>query len=247
MMFRPVEIKTADEVVLKRLLLLSILLLAALSFSLVSVLKFLTPASIANIDTAANHKRAWNVSRSNYLLDAQLAHIKDFYKDSAYLEQLIKKHSKAEEPSELAKAIILESKRANFDPVLLTAIIKAESTFNYRAQSNAGAIGLMQIRPSTARYVSEKVGEEDLREQKLMEPQYNIRVGVAYLKYLEELFGNKELALIAYNWGPTKLSRALKFGEEIPAGPQNYAKKILALKEKWKPISDRQIALLDVG
>lgn len=237
-----------EEVVLRRLLALSFLALISLTIFTILTLKAFAPPRIASDYTNALQRRAWMASREEYLVDAQLKHTKDFYKDGPAVQRIIRSHSSIEEVEGLAKAIIFESKRANLDPVLVTAIIKAESTFNRLAKSNAGAIGLMQIQPATGKYVSNRVKELSWEENKLTEPQYNIRLGIAYFKYLENLFGSKERALIAYNWGPTNLARALKLGEEIPPGPQGYAKKILSMHAKWQSIGDpTQFASLDVG
>jgi soluble lytic murein transglycosylase-like protein len=247
MMYRATT-KLPDEVLLRRLLALSFLALIALSISTIVALKAFAPPRISSDYSSALKRRAWLASREGYLVDAQLKHTKDFYRDGPAVQQIIRNHSSVEESEELAKAIVFESKRANLDPVLVTAIIKAESTFNRLARSNAGAIGLMQIQPATGKYVSNRVKELSWEEAKLTDPQYNIRLGIAYFKYLENLFGSKERALIAYNWGPTKLARALKSGEEIPSGPQSYAKKILSLHAKWQGrATSTQVASLDIG
>ena len=237
-----------DELLLRKLLSLSIFTLIGLSVGLITLLKsFSAPPSILSNNLSTIQKRAWAASRSSYLAEAQLRHQKDFYKVSPSVERIIREHSTIEYPHTLAKTIVHESRLANFDPLLLAAIIKEESTFNPNARSIAGAIGLMQIQPTTGRYVSDKINEHPWKEHKLTDPAYNIRLGIAYFKYLEELFGDKELALVAYNWGPTKLTRALKMGGSIPSGPQSYAKKILSLQAKWQTIPDTRVASLDLG
>ena len=86
---------------------------------------------------------------------------------------------------------------------LLWAVIKVESDFDTRAYSSAGAMGLMQMMPSTFEWLT---GEEHLGEhlsvQSLYEPEVSIRYGAYYLRYLYQKFNcNWETALAAYNGG----------------------------------------------
>lgn len=140
-----------------------------------------------------------------------------------------------EDRKRLAAAIVTESARAGYDPLLVTAVINSESTFNRHAISTAGAMGLMQIMPATGRYLSAKLGGAEWSgASKLKDPVYNLRLGIAYLKELEELFeGNLELALVAYNWGPTNVSDALKKGSRFPRSTSLYARKILFDHSRW--------------
>jgi len=139
------------------------------------------------------------------------------------------------EAHRLAMSIVLESKRANFDPLFVAAVIKSESTFNKSAISNVGALGLMQILPDTGKYISQKNEIDWLGAGKLKDPSYNIRLGIAYLKYLENYFGsNREHILVAYNWGPGNLLSALKRRSRLPDGPRHYARTIITDHSKWQ-------------
>lgn len=108
---------------------------------------------------------------------------------------------------------------------LIRAIIKAESNFNTNVVSNAGAMGLMQLMPATAK----GLGVVDA-----FDPEQNIDGGVRYIKYqLDRFGGNLDLALAAYNWGPnnviknnlTDLRIPAQFSK-LPRETQNYIKKI---------------------
>lgn len=100
----------------------------------------------------------------------------------------------------------------NIDPLLIISIIKAESDFNVNAVSKKGAIGLMQIMPSTAKeLVSNNQKYDNFVSDDLYEPKTNIDLGTAYLQYLLKVFNNDtSLALSAYNAG---VGNVLKWNE----------------------------------
>lgn len=85
-------------------------------------------------------------------------------------------------------------------PALVYAVMKAESGFEENAVSSAGAVGLMQIMPSTAEFICRLKGIE-FDETRLNEGEYNTNIGCAYLAYLLERFPVTETAIAAYNAG----------------------------------------------
>ncbi|MCD6422383.1 lytic transglycosylase domain-containing protein [bacterium] len=88
------------------------------------------------------------------------------------------------------------------DPNLVAATIWTESRFDPYAVSPAGARGLMQLLPSTARSIAQKLGEGGLfSPDKLFDPETNIRYGTWYLAFYLRKYGEPSLALIAYNGG----------------------------------------------
>ncbi|MDR2405833.1 MAG: lytic transglycosylase domain-containing protein [Deltaproteobacteria bacterium] len=102
--------------------------------------------------------------------------------------------------------IIQEAAQENsVSPVLVKAVIQAESRFNPGAISSQGAVGLMQILPSTARSMGFSSPQI---------PRENVRAGVRYLKVLLDEFGDEEaLAIAAYNCGPDNVKR---YGNQMP-------------------------------
>lgn len=92
------------------------------------------------------------------------------------------------------------------DPVIFYRLIRAESSFRSFAISDAQAIGLGQIRESTAHYIH-KAHKRGL----LFVPVYNLHLAAKYLKYLQKQFnGNWSLTLAAYNWGETNVASRMR-------------------------------------
>lgn len=103
----------------------------------------------------------------------------------------------------------------NVDPALAHAIIRQESQFDKDAKSPAGALGLMQLMPATAREVAKKRGWEHQTAWLTSRPDHNILLGSTYLNELLKKFnGSYPLAIAAYNAGPTRVNGWLKaFGD----------------------------------
>lgn len=124
----------------------------------------------------------------------------------------------------IARAILKESQKHNFDPIFIAAVIKTESTFNPHALGGVGEIGLMQIRPETAKWIAKKWGIKFLNSQELRDPVKNIELGVAYLSYLRDKFESKSYRYIAaYNMGPKNVRRLLAQDKK----PKEYATRIV--------------------
>ena len=118
----------------------------------------------------------------------------------------------------LASLIQRESRRYAIEWRLLVAIVETESNFRPSAESRRGALGLMQLRPSTAAEVASTIGLPYGGPAELYDIEVNIRLGTAYLHLLRRRFGSLDLALQAYNIGPTRLSRST-----ISGGPTGLA------------------------
>lgn len=159
----------------------------------------------------------------------------------AFIGNKISRLTKMPEANALASIIVSEAKKADVDPIYVAAVIKYESMYRKSVVSKAGAVGLMQLMPSSAKGVADSLGLEWRGRSMLTDPSYNIRLGIAYLKYLEDMFGgNKRLALIAYNSGPNYLKRALDKGTRIPSSITNYAESILMTRGEWAADMQRQ-------
>lgn len=101
------------------------------------------------------------------------------------------------------------------DPALLAAVIYEESKFHPSARSKSGAVGLMQLRPSTAKGIALRTGGTAFRVSDLTNPAINIRYGAWYLGNLLRKYRHERLALAAYNAGQGNVDRWLQAGAEI--------------------------------
>ncbi|SDK23372.1 transglycosylase SLT domain-containing protein [Microbulbifer yueqingensis] len=110
------------------------------------------------------------------------------------------------------------AQKTALDPYLIYAVARQESHFAHDAKSGAGALGLMQLLPSTARATARKAGVEYRRSWDLLTPKTNIALGSFYLRTLLNRFDNNRiLAAAAYNAGPTRVAGWLKeTGKKLP-------------------------------
>ena len=126
---------------------------------------------------------------------------------------------------EISKTIYEESIKYNFNPLLITAIIKTESNYQPTAVSNSYAYGLCQVRRFIAQELAENIGIEwDGAEKTLFDPIKNIQIGVYYLSMLNRDFNDLNTAVIAYNLGPYAVQERLTNNQELP---DSYANKVL--------------------
>lgn len=122
-------------------------------------------------------------------------------------------------PVGLAEIIYDAALREGIDPVFAFRLVNLESQFKPQARSRAGAIGLAQVQVGTARFYKPDIQPDDLHD-----PATNLRIGLRFLRDLIGVYGDVELALLAYNWGPSRLQELLDQGRD----PRNgYASSLL--------------------
>lgn len=136
----------------------------------------------------------------------------------------------AHQMRQTARTIHQEGKKYGFDPMLLVALIKTESTFYNWAISNVGARGLMQLMPRTAKQIASETNLNWEGKDTLYDPLKNVKMGIYYLDKMEEKFGNLQLALEAYNNGPKRLNDFLNKGFI----PTRYSNKVFGFYERLK-------------
>jgi hypothetical protein len=147
----------------------------------------------------------------------------------AVINLLLREHGHlgTEDRERVARAVVEEAKFADFDPLLILAVMHVESEEEKTAISQRGARGLMQLREPTAQYLGER---EQLglstHKKDLDDPALNVRLGVRYLSRLHRAFGNLGLALVAYNAGPHRVSEYLRLGRAVPDRLQAYPRKV---------------------
>lgn len=135
-------------------------------------------------------------------------------------------------PTSLAKYIYEAAVEHEISPRTAFGLVRAESSFRTSATSPVGAIGLTQLMPATARWLSPGVTRQQLRN-----PQTNLRIGFKYLRDLKDKYnGNEKLALLAFNRGPGTVDKLLKRGRNPDNG---YAEKV------WTGKSAKHVALMN--
>ena len=109
--------------------------------------------------------------------------------------------------SDMVSAAEKYAKEYGLEKSFVLAVIKCESGFNEKAVSPAGAVGVMQLMPETAKYVAEKMG---IADYDLYSFDSNIRLGCAYIFLLKGIFSSEKTLLAAYNAGEGKVREWLK-------------------------------------
>jgi soluble lytic murein transglycosylase len=130
------------------------------------------------------------------------------------------------------------AKDQGLDSAWVYAIVRQESAFSIDAQSHAGAIGLMQLMPATAKEVASKANNQSFKTNDLFQPDINIELGASYLKQIyRQLQENPILATAAYNAGPSRVINWLPeepqatdvWIETVPfSETREYLKRVLA-------------------
>ncbi len=142
----------------------------------------------------------------------------------------------------------------DLDEAWVNGLIRQESRFIVRARSSAGASGLMQLMPATARWVAGKIGLRNWHWSKVTEVDTNISLGTYYLRHvLDTLDGSPVLASAAYNAGPGRARgwraddgmEAAIYAESIPfSETRNYVKQVMANSSYYAHNFSRQLQSL---
>jgi soluble lytic murein transglycosylase len=118
-------------------------------------------------------------------------------------------------PLRYSEYVRVHAREDGVDPALLAAVIYQESKFDAGARSRSGAIGLMQLTPTTAHGIAIRTGGSKFRTGDLLDPEINIRYGAWYLGALVHKYRSERLALAAYNAGQGNVDRWLQSGQGI--------------------------------
>lgn len=150
-------------------------------------------------------------------------------------------------PEKYNQYVLQYSEQFDMDPMFVRAIIKTESGFNPNAESNVGAMGLMQITATTGQFIANNLGITDFTPDMLYNPKINIEFGCWYLEYLSKEFNNnEELVAAAYNAGGAKVSSWLNNSEYSSDGvtlnnipyveTANYVQKVQKYTDTYKKL-----------
>jgi soluble lytic murein transglycosylase len=156
------------------------------------------------------------------------------------------------------------AKSHGVDEAWVLGLVRQESRFNTDARSSAGAAGLMQVMPGTARYVASRLGLRNYRPKNVTEIETNVTLGTGYMRLVMEQLGHPVLASAAYNAGPSRARRwrdirALEgavYVESIPFHEtRDYVRKVMAnavmysavLNQEPVPLKTRLGAILPPG
>lgn len=131
----------------------------------------------------------------------------------------------------IAREVADAERQYGLPTLLMLALIEQESLFNPRAIGPRGSIGLMQIRPFVARDVAARHGIPFEGRKQLFDPATNVRIGTGYMAELHGLFGSYELALAAYNKGPTRVRRDLLRGQK-PG--RRFVERVMTRYERYR-------------
>lgn len=129
---------------------------------------------------------------------------------------------------QIAETIVEAASRYDLPPELILAVIFTESSFDIHAESEVGAVGLMQLMPMTATQLAAELEVEWRGRQLLTDPQVNILLGSFYLRKLIHRFDDVDTALAAYNVGPNRLRGMMARSGHVPRSYASKVRRVLA-------------------
>ena len=183
-------------------------------------IKQLTPSQMIAASTLANQKQMYQFAVNGFANAGAMNNIKGRFPLAFW--------------SDIQKA----AKRFDINPALIVAMMRQESMFQVEGQSFAGASGLMQLMPATAKFLAQKYKLPYQSQDDLFQPSYVIMLGAANLNFMDHLFSdNQVLGIAAYNagqgnvanWLPKHEIAGAQWIETMPFGEtRDYVKNILA-------------------
>jgi soluble lytic murein transglycosylase len=142
-------------------------------------------------------------------------------------------------PLEYEQIVRGHARNYELDPALLAAVIYQESKFRADAKSDAGAIGLMQLQPETAKGIAIRTGGSRFQTSDLYDPEINIRYGSWYLRHLLDKYDDEKSALAAYNAGQRNVDEWRAEGKGIQfSETRHYVDRVEELKEVYRRAYD---------
>ena len=207
----------------------------------------------------AEGNREWNWQLRG-MSDRQLLAAAEFARSRGQLDRMINTSERTQGEYDFSQrfpvpyrdAMVQFSAPLGLDENWIYGLIRQESRFIMDARSSVGATGLMQLMPSTARYVARKLNVPNYSPARLNELEVNLQLGTGYLKMvLDDLDGSTVLATAAYNAGPGR-PRAWRatlvqpvegaiFAETIPfSETRDYVKKVMSNSVYYAALSENR-------
>ena len=163
-------------------------------------IKHLSPPEIKQAATLAS---SWNWHNSAIRTVAKTRHRSDY---------------NLRFPMPYRQKVLMHATAKQLDPSIVYGVMRRESLFDSNAKSSAGALGLMQLMPATARSVAKGLGLKRPRQADILKIENNINFGTQYFRTVLNRFGNNiSLAAAAYNAGPSNVKRWLPSDKTMPA------------------------------
>ena len=150
-------------------------------------------------------------------------------------------------PQPFDNLVYANANKFSLRPEYVYGVMRQESAFNSAARSHAGASGLMQLMPATAKEVAQSLRKSAPSRSALLQPKLNVELGSKYLRLMLDQYGNQQvLATAAYNAGPHRVKRWLPEDKHMPADiwvdtipfneTRKYVRKVMAYSTvyEWK-------------
>jgi len=142
-------------------------------------------------------------------------------------------------PTPHRTTLVAQAKETGIDPAFVYGLIRQESRFILDAKSHVGASGLMQLMPATTAWTAKRIGMLDYSRSKVHDVDVNLKLGVAYLKYvMDENESNPAYAAAAYNAGPHRVKTWRAAMENDPAAKSGDKTLALAIWAENIPFSE---------
>lgn len=170
-------------------------------------------------------RREWNhmvsgLSKRQIPIAAVIAHKWDWYHTAIMTVAKAKQFDDLELrfPQPFDNLVLANANKFSLRPEYVYGVMRQESAFNSAARSHAGASGLMQLMPATAKQVAQSLRKSAPSRAALLQPKVNVELGSKYLRLMLDEYGNQQvLATAAYNAGPHRVKRWLPDNKNMPA------------------------------
>lgn len=147
-------------------------------------------------------------------------------------------------PLEYEHILRAHGENYGLDPALLAAVVYVESRFDPNAESEAGALGLMQLLPDTAKGIALRTGGDRFVVADLRDPEINVRYGAWYLEHLLSRYDDTRLALAAYHAGQGNVDDWLRSGGTIEfPETRDYVSEVIRLRDVYADAYSTELRL----